>query len=104
NGAGTANLIDNLRVLRLDPTGVKENILAASVNVYPNPSNGAFTVNLPKDQTFELEVSDLTGKVISKQTVKAATANVALNPAAKGIYLLKITSEGTTTTKKLVVQ
>jgi hypothetical protein len=104
NGAGTANLIDNIQIVRANPTGTKENILASSVNVYPNPSNGAFTVSLPKGKAFALEVTDLTGKVITKQTVKTATANVQLNPAAKGIYLLKITSEGNTFTKKLVVQ
>jgi len=104
NGAGTANLIDNIQVVRLNPTGVKESEFAAGISVYPNPSNGAFTVNLPKDQKFELQVTDLTGKVISTQAVKTNSAQVILENSAKGIYLLKITSEGNITIKKLVLQ
>src|SRR6478752_4205566 len=94
NGSGTANLIDNIQIVRLNPTGTKENILANSLNIYPNPSNGTFTVNLPKGQQFELQVTDLTGKVISTQAVKTNSAQVILENSAKGIYLLKITSEG----------
>ncbi len=103
-GAGPANLIDNVRVLRADPTGVKNNVLANSLSVYPNPSAGLFTVSLPKGKTFEMEVTDLTGKVIMKQIVKANATQLDLKGQAQGVYMLKISSEGNTAIQKLVIQ
>ncbi len=49
NGTGTANLIDNVTILRrlVMPTGVKENALSAQLNVFPNPGNGMFHIALP---------------------------------------------------------
>ncbi len=104
NGAGTANLIDNIQIVRVNPTGTKENILAASLNVYPNPSNGTFSVSLPKGKAFEMEVTDLTGKVVMKQTVKSNATQLNLKETAKGVYMLKIVSEGKTAVQKLIIQ
>ncbi len=65
NGTGTANLIDNVTIVRrlATPTGVKENDLSSQLNVFPNPGNGMFNIDLPTGKTYELEVTDLTGKV-----------------------------------------
>jgi hypothetical protein len=107
NGAGPANLLDNVMVLRRlvvsAPTGVKENTLASQLNVFPNPSNGQFNVSLPAGKAYSLEVTDLTGKVICTQKANGNTQLKLENPA-KGIYLLKVTSEGATTVKKLIVE
>ncbi len=103
-GAGTANLVDNIRILRSNPTGVKDNVLARSLSVYPNPSAGLFTVSLPSGKAFEMEVTDLTGKTIMKQTVKGNTTQLDLKTQAQGVYMLKITSEGASAIQKLIIQ
>ncbi len=103
-GAGTANLVDNIRILRSNPTGVKDNVLARSLSVYPNPSAGLFTVSLPSGKTFEMEVTDLTGKTIMKQTVKGNATQLDLKTQAQGVYMLKITSEGASAIQKLIIQ
>ncbi len=103
-GSGPANMIDNVRVVRVNPTGVKDNVLASSLSVYPNPSAGMFTVSLPKGKAFEMEVTDLTGKVIMKQTVKGNAAQLDLKGQAQGVYMLKIASEGNTAVQKLIIQ
>ncbi len=103
-GAGTANLVDNIRILRSNPTGVKDNVLARSLSVYPNPSAGLFTVSLPQGKAFEMEVTDLTGKTIMKQTVKGNATQLDLKTQAQGVYMLKITSEGASAIQKLIIQ
>jgi hypothetical protein len=106
NGTGPANLLDDVMVLRRlvsGPTGVKENALASQLNVFPNPSNGQFNVSLPAGKAYNLEVTDLTGKVIRAQKANGNT-QLKLENTAKGIYLLKVTSEGATTVKKLIVE
>ncbi len=103
-GAGPANMVDNIRFHSSNPTGMKDNALAQSLSVYPNPSNGMFTVSLPKGKTFEMEVTDLTGKVVMKQVVKGNAAQLDLKGQAQGVYMLKITSEGNTAVQKLIIQ
>jgi hypothetical protein len=104
NGAGTANLIDNIRFQRLNPTGVDADILNSQLNVFPNPSAGVFNVSLPQGKAFAMEVTDLTGRVVMKETSAAKNAQVDLSKAAKGIYLLKVTSEGSAVVRKLIVE
>jgi hypothetical protein len=106
NGTGPANLLDNIMVVRrlvAGPTGMKENTLASQLTVFPNPSNGLFNVSLPAGKAYNLEVTDLTGKVIRTQKANGET-QLKLDNTAKGIYLLKVTSEGATTVKKLIVE
>jgi hypothetical protein len=104
NGTGPANLVDDIDIFWLSRTmGVKENELASRLNVFPNPSNGQFNVSLPAGKAYNLEVTDLTGKVIRTQQANGNT-QLKLENTAKGIYLLKVTSEGATTVKKLIVE
>ena len=103
NGTGPANLIDNIRVLRSNPTGISDNVFQRAINVYPNPSNGVFSVNVPTAKAYTLEVSDLTGRVIKTETVKG-NAKLDLSGNAQGVYMLKITSEGSTAVQKLIIE
>ncbi|KAA9333617.1 T9SS type A sorting domain-containing protein [Adhaeribacter soli] len=107
NGAGTANLIDNLEVIRANPsgtTGLKDDVLQAKLSVFPNPSAGIFNVSLAQGKALELEVTDLSGKVVMKQSTKANNGRLDLSKAAKGIYLLKVMAEGTFSVRKIVVE
>ncbi|MFC5270637.1 T9SS type A sorting domain-containing protein [Adhaeribacter terreus] len=108
NGNGTANLIDNIMVQRIaGPTGIKENILQSNVVVFPNPSNGLFNLKVPTTtRNYSVEVMDLTGKLVKQQTVtnNSGTTQLNLNGTAKGIYILKIASEGNVATRKLIVE
>ncbi|KAA9333614.1 T9SS type A sorting domain-containing protein [Adhaeribacter soli] len=105
NGTGTANLIDNIRIRKVvaSPSGTTKDLLAGQLNVYPNPSNGMFNVSLPEGKAFGMEVTDLTGRVILKQDAKGKTS-LDLSKAAKGIYLLKVTTAGSATVKKIIVE
>jgi hypothetical protein len=102
NGTGTANLVDNIMV-NCVTLGIKENALAAQLNVFPNPSNGIFNVNLPAGKAYTLEVMDLTGKTIQRQSA-TGNALLKLENTAKGIYLLKVTGEGNVAVRKLIVE
>src|SRR5688572_23226062 len=83
--------------------GVNDDLNKIAVSVFPNPSNGLFSLSLPKGKSYQLEVSDLSGKTVLKQT-SASNANLNLKNQAKGIYLLKVTTEGSTAVRKLIVE
>lgn len=103
NGAGTANLIDNIRVARSAPAGIKAILPENAIEVYPNPSTGIFRVTGPSDlQTAE--VMDLTGNLLLKQEITGSTYELNLQGQAKGIYLLKLSGEKSTLTKRLILE
>lgn len=80
--------------------------LSAAVEVYPNPSNGSFTVALGDMITGEATLSMMTleGKVLFSTLVSGNQykANVADLPA--GIYLLKVRTENGQAVKKLTIK
>ncbi len=105
NGTGTANLIDNIQIRRIaGPNGLKDKLEANRVQIYPNPANGVFNIEVKQAKAFEVTVLDLTGKVLKTQTVKATETQLDLTGYAKGIYQLNLLSEGQIITKKLIIQ
>ena len=109
---GTANLIDSIAVFgTYDSSSVSAPapIQAGLINVYPNPSQGEFTIDLNDMETaaYTMEVMDVTGKVIRKEMVKVnGQPNYTFNIAnqAKGIYFLKVSSDTNVYTTKLILQ
>ncbi|MDE6514710.1 MAG: T9SS type A sorting domain-containing protein, partial [Bacteroidales bacterium] len=77
-----------------------EDLELAGVSVYPNPSNGVFNIELPVAATIEVFMSN--GMLY--QRVKALAGNATLNIERSGIYFLRITGEGRTTIKRVIVR
>ena len=52
--------------------------LARKLNIYPNPSNGLFNVELNSLSVNKVEISvlDVSGKVISKNTYQTSSSNL----------------------------
>ncbi len=73
--------------------------MKSEVNVYPNPSNGVFTVSV--NGTYTLQVVDITGKVISTQEI-TNTENINLDQA--GVYMLRLTNNVETLNYKVIVK
>ncbi len=84
-----------------DPTASSEvNVLAEGVKIYPNPSQGAFKVELPIDA--QVEIFDASGKRVLAQTCSAGTHGLSL--AQTGMYVLKVSAIGQQATFRLVVR
>ncbi len=77
------------------------------VGVYPNPSNGNFSVQLPVTEgDVRLAVLNSSGVVLDKRTVKGNVGNVQyrLEKLAKGLYMVQVLSGNSLQVLKLVVQ
>jgi hypothetical protein len=72
------------------------------LKIYPNPvTNGTFYINTNTDSTKQVIVYD----VLGKQVVQTATTNaVNVSNLKGGVYIVKITEEGKTATRKLVIR
>jgi len=69
--------------------------------MYPNPLNGSqLTILSNNNLQKDVVIFDMMGKQVVNATTQNNTINASLTP---GIYLVKVTEEGNTTTKKLVV-
>jgi alpha-L-fucosidase 2 len=85
--------------ITINATGINS-IVADEIYVYPNPSDGSFT--LEAKPASDVTILDVTGKVIYEAKTSADKTNLSIS--GKGIYLLQVKNNGIVTTKKLVVQ
>lgn len=87
--------------------GLVEPDFARSLRIYPNPSDGLFNIEFYSDggQDFTLEVTSLSGQHMHRADVIATDGHfeeeINLSGYAKGIYILKITSEEGVITRRL---
>lgn len=84
-------------------TSVNSVKASASLNIYPNPNTGEFTVSSNSTSGMKIEVYNLLGSKILSQSTTENTAAVSLGDVAKGIYLVKVTINGVTSTTKITV-
>lgn len=72
------------------------------LSLYPNPvRNGLVTIKTTNNQPLNVAVYDVLGKKVISETVSNNTLNVSSLKA--GIYLVQVTENNTTSTKKLIV-
>ena len=91
--SSTAANVCNLSVAQNQIEGLK---------IYPNPvTNGTFYINTSSDSKKDVVVYD----VLGKQVIKTSTTNaVNVSNLKGGVYIVKITEEGNTATRKLVIK
>ena len=73
------------------------------LTMYPNPvSGGTLNFTSTANAAMSVQIFDLLGKEVLKSNVVNNTVNVAKLTA--GVYVVKITEEGKTATRKLVIK
>ncbi|KGO80968.1 hypothetical protein Q762_10005 [Flavobacterium cauense R2A-7] len=81
--------------------GVQENNISG-LNIYPNPANDFLHITTSANGVKTVTIYD----VVGKQVLNTTTANEVINVSSlnAGIYMVKITEEGKTATRKLVIK
>ena len=82
------------------PTGLADFNNADEVSIYPNPTNGQFTILLSNDNTT-ITVTDLLGQQIKKIQTTQKTTNLQIDKS--GVYIVYAKTKQGTTTRKLIV-
>ncbi len=74
----------------------------SGLNVYPNPANDFLHITTSANGVKTVTIYD----VVGKQVLNTTTANEVINVSSlnAGIYMVKITEEGKTATRKLVIK
>ena len=83
------------------PAGI-ESYNTNSFSMYPNPANNQFTIQSKKIPT-QIDVCDLTGRIISTFIPNSTTSTIQTGEFANGVYLIRVHDGNSITTKKLSV-
>ncbi len=76
-----------------DPLSIPE-FEVGKISIYPNPSNGAFTIEREfYSENSAYQITDITGKIIANGELSERQSQIDLSAAQSGIYFLK-TSHG----------
>lgn len=81
----------------------QESTTIEGLNLYPNPVNsGKVSISTKNDSNKEIIIFDLLGKKIMQTQLSGRELNVSsLSP---GVYIIKITEDNATATRKLIVR
>lgn len=80
-----------------------------SLNVYPNPNNGTFTIdmNVQESKTFVMQITDLMGRVVAEQKLGLVSGHyqhmVDVSHLSQGTYLIQMTDQERLTNNKTLV-
>lgn len=90
------------------PVSINENLKSEfNWSVYPNPAKNNVTVSFENDkkQASELQLIDITGKVIKTIVINSEInkVNISLENLSKGMYFISLRGNGISKTKKLIL-
>ena len=72
---------------------------------YPNPiTNNIFTITSNSNSKKELTIFNVLGKRVLSSSFSGLKSDVDVSTISSGIYILKVTEDGKTSTKKLVIK
>jgi hypothetical protein len=86
--------------------GIREYDSYSGYNVYPNPADGKFTVNVKKDDK-EISIYSLNGEVVLNRKIENTgvknSHSIDIEGLSKGMYIIKIAGNNQNSYRKLVV-
>lgn len=83
-----------------NPLGVEDNKLS-DMTIYPNPSSGAITITAPQE-TGKVFLFDTLGREVYKDNFQSGSPIIHNLPS--GVYIVKVKTSATATTRKLIVR
>jgi hypothetical protein len=110
NGLDTSNWSNAWAFRTQPPVGIDEPGLAGMLNVFPNPVENTFFIELKTKSALDLNVSvtDLLGKTVIRQNIQLSQGKksipVDVSTLGNGIYILRIANDNQIYTKKLIIK
>lgn len=92
---------------------IDENDLAKNLSVYPNPSNGEFTISFQSNPNsinnkVMIEVYDLQGRLVYDNDYENSSSifeeKILLDSVKAGVYILNVSEGNRITSKKLIIE
>ncbi|MEM6343354.1 MAG: T9SS type A sorting domain-containing protein [Bacteroidota bacterium] len=80
-----------------------ESEITTAWNVYPNPSKGQLSIEAPWPNA-DLRVLDLQGRLVWQAKNHPLDQRISLKQLSSGIYLLELSHQGQTDTRKIIIE
>ncbi|HEY0031495.1 MAG TPA: T9SS type A sorting domain-containing protein [Bacteroidia bacterium] len=100
---GPCNTTTSSQTVTILSTDINASVAAAGLSVYPNPSNGLFTVELNAAQKASIQVYNVVGKLVYSAEASSAKNNIDLSTLAPGVYSLRVISENSSAVKQITI-
>src|SRR5690606_29295877 len=79
--------------------------ITKNLRVFPNPTNGVFTVQSDFNEMIEVQIMDVLGKqVYQSHNIIKGTNEIDASPLSKGMYILKFEINGKPTLERLIIK
>jgi hypothetical protein len=101
---------DEIVISFFDCTGIHDYSGLSDLDIYPNPNNGTFTVQLSAAEPHEsnIELINMQGKVVYKDRIMLLkglnSEKIQLEQFANELYYLRVVSEKGIVTKKVLIR
>ena len=82
-------------------TNVEEVVATKANAIYPNPSNGSFTIALAEESS--VSIYNAVGQLVKCLDSVSGIQQVDLNDAPKGLYYIRIQNGNNVDTQKLII-
>jgi Secretion system C-terminal sorting domain len=73
------------------------------VNLYPNPTNGLFTIETNNSNTIQIDLVNKLGQIVKTQNLDPQNNVIDAQNLSTGIYIVKITDKNKTSIKRLII-
>lgn len=100
---GTCPSTDSTTITITICTGLDE-IATKEVNIYPNPNQGNFMIDVADFNGVTLTIVDALGKEIINQNLNSSRTNVDLSNFKQGVYIVKLKGDNINITKKVITK
>ena len=108
NGTPTWYYITTTPMVRMnfDPSLIasQNNIVNDAFTIYPNPSNGKFTISLNNDKEYDLSVYNTLGQLVFSEKITDMNNDIDLSELTKGNYTIHLRNEVDIYIEKLIIQ
>jgi hypothetical protein len=92
--------IDTFTVTRPMSTN---DVLSSNFSIFPNPAKNVLNISNNINAVVNtIEISDMNGRVVKTSNLSSAEAQISINELSTGMYMVKISSDQGTATKKII--
>ena len=73
-------------------------------NVYPNPTNGIFTIELEANKKYDVNVNNVIGQTVISTTTRGMNTTIDLSNFDKGVYTVELKNNNSTYVEKVIFE
>ena len=73
-------------------------------NVYPNPTNGIFTIELEANKKYDVTVNNVIGQTVISTTTSGMNTTIDLSKFGKGVYTVELKNSNSAYVEKVIVE